>query len=230
MFDRIAGRYDLLNRLLSFRQDVRWRKMIARHLPDLAEPKLLDVATGTADVILTLMQQRRHIRRAVGVDMARQMLAFGREKVLREEVAVKVDLIPADAAFLPFKSGSFDVVTISFGIRNVLHLNKALKEFFRVLTPRGRLLVLEFSLPQNRLIKTGYLFYFRHILPRLGGAISGDNYAYRYLNETAETFPYGRDFCLLLEEAGFADVKALPLTFGVATLYVADKKQSEANG
>ena len=223
MFDRIAGRYDLLNRLLSFRQDVRWRKKLVQHFPSSKGLQMLDLATGTADVLLSLFKQSENLERGVGIDMAREMLKFGRKKVQKEQKDNQIVLYPADAMYLPFRDNSFHLVTIAFGIRNVLDLNKGLGEMNRVLQKGGRLLVLEFSLPQNRWFRKIYLFYFRKILPVLGGIISGDMLAYNYLNKTVETFPYGEEFCNLMQEAGFSEVKFVPLTFGIASIYIGEK-------
>lgn len=222
MFDRIAHRYDLLNRLLSFGRDVAWRRRMAHRLPDAHRLRILDLATGTADVLLFLDAQSGRVARGVGVDMSAGMLAEGREKVMRAGSAHTLALVRGDATSIPLASGTFDVVTIAFGVRNVVDVDVALREMRRVLRPGGRALVLEFSLPRNPLIRIPYLFYFRHILPRVGGLISGDAGAYRYLNRTVETFPYGEAFCAVMTAAGFDRVNAEPLTFGVATLYVGE--------
>lgn len=223
MFDRIAHRYDLLNRLLSAGQDVRWRNKLAANLPGRSRQRVLDLATGTADVLLSLFRKSNHIEWAVGMDMAQRMLDIGREKVRERNLQHTIALLPGDAVYLPFQNDCFDAVTIAFGIRNVTDVNRSLREMQRVLRPGGRALILEFSLPANALFRRLYLFYFRHILPTIGGLISGDNYAYRYLNRTVETFPYGRAFCRLMEEAGFRQVQAIPLTFGIATIYRGEK-------
>ena len=125
----------------------------------------------------------------------------------------------ADALQIPFADGSFDAVTIAFGIRNVVDVPRVLAEMHRVLKPGGRVLILEFSLPRNWLVRSLYPFHLRGILPRLGAMISGDRYAYRYLNETVETFPHGEEFCDMMQQAGFTGVQAVPLTFSIATIY-----------
>ncbi len=223
MFDRIAHRYDLLNRLLSFGQDIIWRKRVAKHLPVRNELHILDVATGTGDLLITLFEQNPNVQSGVGIDMAEKMLAFGRPKLQKHGVADRFFLQTGNAMDIPFGENTFDATTISFGIRNVADVLVGLKEMRRVLKPGGRAIVLEFSLPKNKLMRHLYLFYFRHILPRLGGLISGDSFAYRYLNETVETFPYGEDFCKLMRHAGFQNVGMTPLTFGIATIYRGDK-------
>jgi demethylmenaquinone methyltransferase / 2-methoxy-6-polyprenyl-1,4-benzoquinol methylase len=219
MFDRIARRYDLLNRLLSFRQDVRWRRRLVAHLPARNDLCLLDLATGTGDVLVEALRRPGRVGHAVGMDMAGAMLSVGQGKGLGKTA----DLVRADATRIPAASNSFDAVTIAFGIRNVDDVGKALREMRRVLKPGGRALVLEFSLPRWRILRAPYLFYFRHVLPRLGAAISGDGQAYRYLNETAEAFPYGQAFRDLMTEAGFANVTEAPLTFGIATIYQGER-------
>lgn len=222
MFDRIAHRYDLLNRLLSLGQDVVWRKKVAAHLPDLAQMQVLDLATGTGDLLLTLARRNDNVAGGVGIDLAEKMLEIGRQKITRQGLDGMLRLQAGDAVQIPFDDQQFDAVTISFGIRNVLDVPRSLSEMRRVLNPGGRALILEFSLPANALLRKLYLFYFRHVLPRIGGLISGDSYAYRYLNETVETFPYGEAFCELMRQAGFEAVRMTPLTFGIATIYQGD--------
>lgn len=224
MFNRIAPRYDLLNRLLSLRQDVAWRRKMARYLPDRPGLKLLDLATGTGDQILFLISQSDQIESAVGIDLAEEMLARGRQKVSAKGLETVIELKHGDATRIPFSDQQFDVITISFGIRNVVDVPQSLRDMYRVLKPGGRALILEFSLPANGLFRKLYLFYFRRILPLIGGLISGDMAAYRYLNQTVESFPYGRDFCDLMRDAGFVNVAFEPLTFSIAAIYRGDKR------
>lgn len=224
MFDRIAHRYDLLNRLLSLGQDVVWRNRVARCLPEKPGQHVLDLATGTGDQLISIFSKSGRVAGGIGIDMAENMLALGRSKLKKRKLDQALKLQTGDATAIPFPENTFDAVTISFGIRNVTEVLHALQEMRRVLQPGGRAIILEFSLPKNRLLRRFYLFYFRHILPRIGGLISGDSYAYRYLNETVETFPYGKEFCDLLWKAGFDAVKMTPLTFGIATIYQGDKK------
>lgn len=221
MFDRIAHRYDLLNHLLSANRDKAWRRRMIPLLPGGDDLDHLDIATGTADQLLTIYDSGR-ISRGVGIDPAEKMLAVGQEKIAERTLGSFLSLQKGAAESLPFEAASFDLVTISFGIRNVTDVSGALGEMHRILRPGGRALILEFSLPRNRLVRTGYLFYFRHILPRLGSLISGDSYAYRYLNQTVETFPYGSEFCDLMRAAGFTEVRENRLTFGIATIYQGD--------
>ena len=222
MFDRIAHRYDLLNHLLSAGQDIRWRSKMKKYLPDRNNLKLLDVATGTGDQLFSLIKDKR-IESAVGVDLAKEMLNHGRKKAEEKNSLKFVEFREGDATELPFSDSEFDLLTISFGIRNVTDLASAFNEMHRVLKSGGRVIILEFSLPENKFIQNMYLFYFRKVLPRIGGMISGDKYAYRYLNETVENFPFGQEFCNLLAQPGFINVIAIPLTFGIASIYIADK-------
>ncbi len=223
MFDRIAGRYDLLNRLLSSGIDRRWRARMARMLPQRDNLEVLDLASGTADQLIALADTGR-VARGVGLDLAEQMLAIGRDKIKRRGLDDKLTLSVGDAENLQLQSATFDTVTITFGIRNMTDTARTLAEMHRVLKPGGRALILEFSLPSNGFVRRCYLIYLRHILPRLGALISGDASAYRYLNETIETFPYGDAFCQLMTRAGFTSVTCTPLTFGIASIYQGDKQ------
>jgi len=224
MFNRISQRYDLLNRLLSARRDVAWRKKCARMLPKQPGLRVLDLATGTADLLLALLQERPDIVLAAGLDPAMEMLKIGKDKCDTKNAAVS--LVNGDAQHLSLKTGSIDVMTMAFGIRNVANIEKAFAEMHRVLADHGRLLILEFSLPTNWLIRRIYLLYFRRVLPVIGGLLSGDRQAYSYLNRTVEDFPYGEAFCQKLTDAGFLQTSALPLTFGIASIYSAEKRNT----
>ena len=223
MFDRIARRYDLLNRLLSFGADVSWRRKVARFLRPHPGQHVLDLATGTADQLLLLFEKSNRVKTGIGMDLAEKMLEIGRKKIDKRGLSEALCLRIGNAMDIPANDNQFDTVTISFGIRNVTDIARALLEMYRVLKPGGRLLVLEFSLPRPRFICSIYLFYLRHMLPRIGALVSGDPHAYRYLNETIETFPYGETFCEMLRTAGFTAATAHPMTFGVATIYQGDK-------
>lgn len=223
MFDRIAGRYDLLNRMLSFGQDKLWRKKLSKLLPDKENLSVLDLASGTADILITISEKNKNLSFGVGLDMAGEMLEVGQNKITKLNLDSKLTLIRSDAMNIPLVDNSFDAVTIAFGIRNMVDVNKSLFEMHRILKKDGKALILEFSLPQNSLIRGLYLFYFRYILPLVGSIISGDDYAYRYLNRTVETFPYGEEFCKLMEESGFKNVRQEKLTFGVAAIYSGHK-------
>lgn len=223
MFDRIARRYDLLNRLLSFGQDIRWRKKVGQFLANDDNQYILDLATGTGDQLLYLVKKHSRINRAIGTDLAMKMLEIGQTKIKKEKLAERISLQEGSAEHIDFSENTFNAITISFGIRNVVSVSEALSEMYRVLKPFGRVLILEFSIPKNRLMRKVYLMYFRYVLPTLGSVISGDGYAYKYLNETVETFPYGDDFCHLMVNAGFQNVFMYPMTFGIATIYVGEK-------
>ena len=219
MFDRIAPTYDLVNRLLSFGLDTAWRKKVGYLLPKADDLKLLDLATGTADLIIGLCETCPQISSAVGIDLSKNMLEVGQKKVDNRGLQSKIRLEAGDAMSLEWDDNLFEAVTMSFGIRNVPDAEKTLKEVYRVLKPAGKALILEFSIPSNIFIRWGHLFYLRHVLPMVGALFSGDYQAYRYLNTTIEHFPYGDDFTKLMTEAGFSFVNIHPLTFGVATLY-----------
>lgn len=219
MFNDISKRYDRVNRVLSLGIDRRWRKTLMRHLSG-ENLSLLDCATGTCDQLLSLMRTGR-IDRAVGIDLAEQMLEIGQKKVGQTPYASQIELILGNALEMPLDSDSFDCITMTFGIRNVQ--GDCLPEMHRVLKSGGKVLILEFSLPKNRLIRTLHLTYLRHILPFVGGLLSKNPKAYRYLNQTIESFPYGEAFLERMRQAGFAQTKALPLTFGIATLYIGVK-------
>lgn len=219
MFDRIAHRYDLINRVLTFRMDVGWRRQLGRRFSDRDNLAVLDIATGTGDVLLFSLENRKNIGLAVGLDIAPRMMQFGREKAARQGLADRVLFVQGDALALPFADHSFDFVTISFGIRNVTDVPRALAEMHRVLRPGGQALILEFSFPRNRLLRGAYLLYLRHVLPHVGGILSGDAVPYQYLDKTVESFPYGQAFRDLMTAASFAPVDEHPLTFGIATVY-----------
>lgn len=219
MFDRIAHRYDLLNRLLSLGRDVAWRKRVSKYLPNRPDLSVLDLATGTADLLISIHDHSGRVAAGVGIDMAGKMLDIARTKISGRKLQHTLSVVHGDATRLPFKDGSFDAVTIAFGIRNFTDVPAGLEEMLRVLKDDSKALILEFSLPGNWFVRKLYLFYFRYILPLIGSIISGDSYAYRYLNRTVETFAYGSEFCDMMREAGFTDVAAHRLTFGIATVY-----------
>ncbi len=223
LFNQISPTYDRINRILSLNLDQTWRKKVSLHLPEQSHIVLLDGATGTADQIIQLMESSKRIQRAVGIDMAEKMLSIGKDKIKHKRYAKNIDLTLGDITALPHKEGDFDCVTLSFGIRNVSNIPKALSEIHRVLKKNGRALILEFSVPKNPLIRPFYFFYLRTILPQVGKLFSKHGKAYSYLNRTIETFPTPHNFSLMLAEAGFSSVKAYPMTFGIVTLYVCDK-------
>lgn len=227
MFDEIASTYDVLNRLLSLGIDQRWRRKAVSHLPpaqDFPKIKLLDIATGTGDFLISLAKNDR-VSSAVGADMSKKMLALCEQKIERSRLRneKKIDVKVEDMTDLSFKENTFEAVTISFGIRNVENTLKALKETRRVLKKKGRLIILELSIPHHFLAKALYLLYFRYVLPFIGGLVSQNFKAYRYLNQTVENFPQGENFCSLLKEAGFDKIHYETITLGIVTLYTAEK-------
>lgn len=222
MFNQIAPRYDLLNRMISFGTDQRWRKKVIGFFPKKTGLRYCDIGTGTGDLLLTAIDCLGvdQFKACVGVDLADQMLEKARSKAKRFQLP---QFIHGSALDLPFWNHTFDVATMAFSIRNVSSPEKALRELYRVLDTHGRAIILEFSLPQNELIRKGYLVYFRSILPRIGGLISGNYSAYQYLNSSVEAFPYGDAFLDLMKKVGFTSVQAIPLSMGVATIYVGIK-------
>lgn len=220
MFDRICGSYDLLNHVLSCGTDILWRRKVSRLAAPTATDSVLDLATGTGDQLLDMLKVSPDIEHGVGVDISRGMLDVGQQKVKRSAFATKASLVHGSALDIPLANESVSSVTIAFGIRNVMNVDQALTEMSRVLKPRGSAVILEFAIPQNKLVKPFYMFYFRHVLPFIGGIISGDRQAYRYLNQTVEQFPYGEAFKSLMLGNGFSDVRIHPLTFGIANIYV----------
>lgn len=223
MFDQISATYDLANRAMTFGIDQLWRKQMCAYLPMKEQLSVLDCATGTGDQIITMLKKNAQISSVIGIDLAEAMIDLAKEKLKKEKDANKVSFLTASALEIPFPEKQFDAVTISFGIRNVTDVPCALREFHRVLKSQGKLLILEGTVPEQKLWRSCHLFYLRHILPRIGGVISKNRYAYRYLNETIETFPQGETFCKLMKQAGFGQVKAHPLLGGVVTIYEGEK-------
>ena len=223
MFDTISPTYDRTNRILSLGLDQYWRRQVAKFLPPKKNLFLLDCATGTGDEIIALMEHAKSVSQAIGIDLATEMLRLGRQKMKVKPYKNKVLLQQGSATALQFSADMFDCATISFGIRNVDDVPRCLREIHRVLKPGGRIVVLEFSLPKNELMKALHLFYLRRCLPYIGGWLSKNRDAYTYLNKTIEAFPSGRNFCNLMDTVGFTATAAHPLTGGIVTLYVGDK-------
>jgi demethylmenaquinone methyltransferase/2-methoxy-6-polyprenyl-1,4-benzoquinol methylase len=222
MFDDISSRYDPLNHILSLGMDILWRKRLVNLAPE-GRIKILDLATGTGDVLLTFAEKRPDFYSAVGIDLADRMMRIGAHKVKQRRLHNKISFKHADATALPFPDTSFDVTTISFGIRNIPDYIRALREMRRILKPDGKALILEFSLPQNIFIRFFHLLYLRIFVPLIGFMLTGNYSAYRYLNQTIESFPYGNEFCRLMEQSQFKKVKAHRLLFGAATIYEGQK-------
>ena len=223
MFDGISGRYDLLNRLLSMGIDVRWRRVALRMLREQGQPKrVLDVATGTADLALALAADLPQAE-VIGVDISEGMLEVGRQKVERNGLHARIRLDQADAENLPFEDNSFDAVTVAFGVRNFENLDNGLRELQRVLRPGGHLMVLEFSRPTSPLVKGLMNLYSRSLMPALGGWLSKDRAAYAYLPASVQVFPEGAAFEERLQRAGLQPLRQRRLSMGISSVYIARK-------
>ncbi len=222
IFDEIASTYDLLNRILSGGIDIYWRQRLIRKLPLNNELLVLDLATGTADMALGLAKQN-NVKKVIGLDLSTSMLEIGRKKIAKKGLSHKCELKLGDGCHPEFPENSFDVVTLTYGLRNFSKPQTALNNIYKVLKPGGCLLIEEFGLPSHFLVKTIYLFYFRQILPRIGHLFSRHRNAYSYLNQTVEHFPYGKELLLNLKKAGFQKTESNPMTFGISYLYLAYK-------
>ena len=221
MFDTISGNYDGLNRVISFGIDIKWRNKVLKMVSAIRPNEVLDIATGTGDLAILMAQTTAG--RIVGLDISAGMLEVGRKKVAAKNLQNKIELVLGDSENMPFADGSFDAITVAFGVRNFENLEKGLAEILRVLKPGGLLVILETSNPTKFPFKQGYQFYTRNILPLIGKVFSKDNAAYGYLSESASVFPFGEELNNILRNIGFIDVKAMPQTFGVATIYSASK-------
>ncbi len=224
MFDRIAPTYDLLNHLLSLGLDFSWRRKAVRQLDASHDLKVLDLATGTGDMLITLFHERPNVAQAAGLDISENMLAACREKLRKHGLVDRARLLCADASKMPLADGTFDAATMAFGIRNTADASATLREIHRVLKCGGTALILEFSLPACPVMRWFYLRYLRLAVPFIGALISRDRHAYRYLNESIEGFHSAEDFVALMRHAGFDEVSVVPLTFGVASIYRGAKR------
>lgn len=222
MFDGIAPYYDFLNRFLSLGIDVRWRKQAIAQLDPAQHRRILDVATGTADVAIMTAKvlPEAHI---TGLDLSAEMLKFGDTKIAKQNLTDRIELLQGDSENLPFEDNSFDALTVAFGVRNYENLERGLREMRRVLRPEGKLVVLEFSRPRRFPIKQLFNFYFANILPFIGRMRSKDPRAYRYLYESVQAFPDGEDFLRILRETGYNSTRCTALTLGISSIYTAQK-------
>lgn len=221
MFDNIAGNYDFLNHFLSLGIDILWRKKAIRLLKPVKPKTVLDVATGTGDFAIQALDLKP--KKVTGVDISNKMLDVGRVKMKKKKVSEVVEMKYGDSENLPFEDESYDAITVAFGVRNFENLEKGLAEMHRVLTKKGKTVIIEFSKPQHFPIKQLYNFYFKSILPNLGKWVSKDQRAYTYLPESVEAFPYGQKFLDVMESVGYTNTKCIPLTFGIASIYTGEK-------
>ena len=221
MFDAIAGKYDVLNHVLSAGIDRRWRRQAIRSLSLTGAERVLDLCTGTGDLAIAALADRPGARRVVGVDFAGAMLRVGLEKTRRLALQGRIALVRGDAASLPIADGSVEAVTVAFGIRNVENTAAACAEIFRVLSAGGRLAILEFAIPTTPFVRGVYLWYFNQILPRIGRFFSRHHAAYAYLPASVGAFASPDEFVKILRQQGFSDIQASPLTLGVVYLYTA---------
>jgi len=226
MFGAIAGRYDLLNHLLSAGIDTYWRWRAVRAAPPAGSAPILDICTGTGDLALAWWNWARRAVTVIGTDFTREMLLLAERKKARALVrgptgGARLVFLEADSQRLPFADGVFQIVSVAFGLRNITSTRRGLDEMARVCAPGGRVVILEFSLPANRWLRRCYLWYFHKVLPRLGQWISGNReQAYNYLPNSVAAFPQGEELAALLRGAGLERVVWRPLTFGIATLYL----------
>ncbi len=223
MFDRISPKYDALNHILSLNIDKVWRKKTAKIVSKTQPKAILDLATGTADLAIALAKHnpQAHI---IGMDISEKMLEIGKKKINLKNLENQIELLHGNAASLPFENARFDAVTVAFGVRNFEDLDKGLSEMHRVLKTNGQAVILEFSLPERFPVKQLYNFYFKHLLPSIGKWVSKDGIAYAYLPHSVEKFPKPSDFCNILGSFGLKNCQIKPLSFGIATLYVANKE------
>ena len=224
MFASIAGKYDLLNHLLSLNIDRSWRRFTTRTVPPQPGAPVLDCCTGTADLALEYDRAAKGGVAVVGTDFCREMLLQGHAKVLKQSAEGRVTLIEGDTQRLPVPSDTFGVVSVAFGLRNVRDTARGIDEMIRAARPGGKVAILEFSRPRGRFLGRLYLAFFRHVLPRVGQAIApNDDQAYHYLPRTVLEFPDGQDLLNLLGQRGLIELRMHPLTLGIATLYVGMK-------
>lgn len=222
MFDDIAFRYDFLNRLLSAGIDQRWRKKAVRQLLDIQPKTILDVATGTADLAI-IASVLLHPDKITGIDISEEMLKIGKKKIEQLKLKNTIELLKGDAETINFNDHSFEAVTVAFGVRNFENLLKGLSEIKRVLKPGGRLVVLEFSQPKNRVIKTFYRLYMKIIASRVGKLFSKNCDAYQYLDESVQRFPEGKNFTRILDNLGYKNIYHKPLSLGICSIYCGEK-------
>ena len=221
MFDNIARRYDFLNHFLSMGIDKLWRKKAISLLKDFQPKQILDIATGTGDLAITAAKKLKP-EKIVGIDLSQKMLAHGILKIKKQNLDKIIEMKQGDSEDIKLKDNSFDAITVAFGVRNFENLDKGLNEMYRVLRSGGKVIILEFSKPKKFPINHLYSFYFKRILPTWGKMIAKDKSAYTYLPESVNAFPDGELFLNHLKKAGFKNTRQIPLTFGIASIYIAE--------
>ena len=223
MFDNIAPSYDRLNHVLSMNVDKLWRRHALKEIVDGTAQRILDVACGTGDSTISIAKAAAAGTEVIGADISEGMMALVQGKAEKAGVGERITLQVADGEELPYVEGTFDRVTCAFGIRNFEHKERGLAEFRRVLKPGGKAVILELSVPQNRLVRWVYDLYFLHVLPGIGGAVSGNRAAYKYLPASVHNFPSPSDFCRMMEEAGFRNVRCRTFSLGLCRMFVGER-------
>lgn len=221
MFDNISKEYDGLNRVISFGIDQKWRKKVVNIVASTNPETILDIATGTGDLAISLSTSAA--KSIIGLDISEGMLEVGKEKIAKQNLQDVISMVIGDSENLPFEDNTFDAITVAFGIRNFENLEKGLSEILRVLKPNGVFVILETSNPTKTPFKQGYNFYTKYILPNIGKLFSKDKSAYKYLGDSASVFPFGEALNNILRQIGFINVEDMPQTFGVASIYKASK-------
>ena len=223
MFDAIAPTYDRLNHVLSMNVDKLWRRHALQEIVDGTPQRILDVACGTGDSTISIAKAAAAGTEVIGADISEGMMALVKGKAEKAGVGERITLQVADGEALPYGEGTFDRVTCAFGIRNFEHKERGLAEFRRVLKPGGKAVILELSVPQNRLVRWAYDLYFLHVLPGIGGAVSGNRAAYKYLPASVHNFPSPSDFCGMMTEAGFRNVRCRTFSLGLCRMFVGER-------
>lgn len=221
MFDNISGGYDGLNRVISLGMDQSWRKKVIKAIVNHQPENVLDIATGTGDLAISLAE--KGLKNVVGLDLSKGMLEVAEKKIKERNLQNQIELVQGDSENLPYENNHFDAICVAFGVRNFENLQKGLAEILRVLKPGGLFIVLETAVPRKFPFKQGYQIYTKYILPTIGRIFSKDKSAYGYLSESASVFPNGEEFNNILRKIGFKEVRDQPQTMGVASIYKSSK-------